>query len=401
MATVFRRVGGDDLYDSDAIRQPGILAHREGLSGERAADQIDPGLNPLIGPRIPVVVRRARLVDLLPLSRINSQFLLDAPYTPDAECDPVKSLLKNVIPGRARSHPRFVATEPDSGQVLCAGQFRVCADDDRWVAEALATNVGVYDAVPVAAELLAHASIVAGLTGTRRVIARATRGTVPEHALLMANFHGYSSETVLESTADQIAPPPGNMIARKQAPSDGWAIHRLYLQSTPKEVQAAEDLVSASWDCGPDGFGGHVTAWLLESPAGLEACVRVLQRRDGRMLLSMMAADGGVDHVGALASWAIHRTARSKTAPIFVSVRGYQGYMVRKLQQIGFQVKGEQSVFVRYTTAQVRTSVITPVFRTVDEGREASPERAPSYYAPLGTNVPTERGAVGEARTTN
>ena len=205
------------------------------------------------------------------------------------------------------------------------------------------------------ARLLAHCAPAAASQGLQRVFASIPDGGPEEACLKEAGFSLYTRETIHRLS---VAPQgPGGAGARgavgfrPQAPSDSWALQRLYMQGTPKLVQQAEGALTGEvgsptlswWE--PDRWIGVV--W---EPAGeVRGAVRVHLGRAGHWMRVTGAGAMAQREQRSLIAQGLRliadRERGGRSAPVYVTVRDYEPGMGGILTGFGFAPYAYRALF--------------------------------------------------------
>lgn len=330
-------------------------------------------------PGVRIAVRRAKVGDLLALSRFSTRYELNQPDSSRSDSDPVRAILHGFLPFWREDRPVFVASAEEERRLLGFVQFRVVGPDQRWIVESIGADAGVYDAEPVIAELVRHAVKTAGLNGVKRLYARLEPECPLQPPMRQVGFTPYGRERVMASGSAPVVPAARGV--RVQEQTDVWAIHQLYLQSTPRDVQYAEALTSHSWDVDAvlrsRGYGCR--GWLVADGHLAVAYARAITRRDAHVV-DVMVLPNHRDVFPALLSSVFRELAAPPSRRVYVVVRHYQSELVSVLEDLGFVTLVEQDVHIRYTTASVRSSVMAAHYSVADVQKEPTAKRVPTFF---------------------
>lgn len=331
------------------------------------------------GPRVSFEVRRARLTDILSLSRVSPRFEMNQPNSSRSDIDPVRASVRRLLPFARDDRRIFVAVAKEGQQLLGFAQFHVVGPDQRWVLESIGTNVGIYESSPVVAELLRHALVDAGLSGVKRLYAHSEPTCPIYQSLREMGFEPFTQETVMGANAVPVKSTGRGVRVQDQA--DVWAIHQLYIHSTPRQVQYAEALTSHSWDVdaivrnGADGCQG----WMIADDYIAIAYARAISRRDAHVL-DFMVVPQHRNVLPDLLATVFRDLSGVSSRRTFVIVRRYQSEYLPILEQQGFVPALEQEVLVKYTTASVRSTMLASGVVAVDPQKETSARRVPTFF---------------------
>ncbi len=378
-------------------RQGDEVAHQAGMHDQAPYRQVpseDVSLAANRGiPSVRIAVRRAGFTDLLSLSRFSSRYELNRLGSSRTDSDPARATLRGYLPFSREDQPVFVATNEEDRRLLGFVQFRVAGPDQRWIAESIGTNAGVYDPEPVVLELVRHAIKAAGLSGVKRLYARLEAECPIQQPMRQIGFTPYGRELVMASPSVPVLPAARGVRLQEQA--DVWAIHQLYLQSTPRDVQYAEALTSHSWDVDAvlrsRGYGCR--GWLVADHHLAVAYARAITRRDAHIVELMVLPDHR-DVLPALLSSVFRELATLPSRLVYVVVRHYQSELAAVLEDLGFVAQTEQEVHIRYTTASVRSSVMAAHYSVADSQKEPAVKRVPTFFQGTVDRYYTQEGVL-------
>jgi len=346
------------------------------------------------GSRLSVVVRGARMRDLLALSRFAPGEELDHPASSRADCDPVRGVFRKWIPFSRCQQPVFVASPESSRRILGYIQSRVVGPDQRWLVQSIGTNTGVYDPEPIVTEMVRHVVQSAGLDGVKRIYARVEPDSALKPSLRESGFSPYSRERIMvASSVPEMASAPG---VRVQEQADVWSIHQLYIQTTPREVQYAEALTSHSWevDAIMRSSGHGCCGWLVTDGYLATGYIRAISRRDAHIVDFMISPEHR-DLFPHLVATAFRYLVSLPSRRTWFVVRDYQSEFIPFLYELGFGIERAQEAHVRYTTAPVRSSVVQGVQSAVNPAKDPAARRVPTFFhGPIDTFCPAKEGEV-------
>lgn len=320
-----------------------------------------------------VSVRSYRLGESAAIQKFPIRYELNNPDSTLDQPQTWRLFTRRLFAGVNSSKPLYVAEDSNSGERLGALQCKQRGADGRWSLRYMNTAYPVDEDPSVAIELLEYAISQAGSCGARRIMARSTVDSPITGALRSVGFTAFGHESVYSLPA--VPPGVSNPNVRTQEKSDGWAIHQLYLQTTPTEVQYAEALTSHEWD--QDLEGRTRRGWLVADKFGLSAYIRVRAYRNLYRADVMFRPES--HEVLPMLLNAMFAVLQSESdRPIYIAVRRYQQELSSVLEVAGFEFQTEQYTLVRYTTASVpmRVSENFELLRTA----EADARRVPSFY---------------------
>ncbi len=365
-----------DQENERTLPQLGIASFAEPLEPVGAAESEHGRSTLTIDPPPSLRVRSFSLIDLPHLLRMPGLIRLDLPDSLVIP-RPARDEISSALPLLRKERPTLVAVA-DSQQVGLV-RFSPRRPDGRWVVSAIATSTGVYSPEPVWEALLGHGVRAAGLRGVRRLFARVPVGHPLSETMRSIGWVPYARETVFR--ADRLAPPsPAKRELRLQEPADTWAIHQLYAASVPRQIQEIEALTSHVWHMNQPRRtrrGIRQTGWLLEESGQLSAYARCTRGpRSG--MIDVVLPPGQGTNLGVLLEGVSAVLRQRRPHPVFCALRTYHLDLRGELIDRGFVEIGEQDLFIRYTTATVRTPAIDPLHFPV-ELRPALPRRVPTF----------------------
>lgn len=380
MATVHRREPGGVIRFPSSLRsqaKPGADEPDVDVPPVNARGPDVPAVGE--GPAVPVEVRRARTRDLIVFPRFGNRYDLNFPETPETEIAPVRSMLRGVFPLTRDEHPVFVASTAGEHRLLGIAMFRVVGPDRRWMATCLHTNAGVYDDEPIVIGLMQHAIQDAGFHGVKRMYAKVDVQSPIRHTFRAMGFAPYGRETILASPSVPVLPAGSSVRTLEQA--DVWAVHQLYLHTTPRDVQYAEAITSHNWDVASihrdRGYDGQ--AWIITRDFVAIAYARAVTHGDAH-IVDFMVAPEWRDLLPDLLAQVFRTLSARPSRRLYVSVRAYQQEEIALLESYGLVRQVEQELNVRYTTASVRSSVLSVEAFARQTVADPATKRVPSFF---------------------
>jgi hypothetical protein len=229
------------------------------------------------------------------------------------------------------------------------------------------------DAVTTWYRLLSEVTKSLGELGVQRLYAQLPAGNGAEEVFRQAGFAAFTHEDIFLLTPEKAAESAaGGMAARPQVTlrrmrkRDAWNVLRLYAAVTPRVVQHAEAMRTTE-----DALGkledwwenSNGVSYLFERNEQLTGIVRITRGRLAswvRLHLHPDASQFADEIIGEM----IALVSKTRTRPIYVGVRDYEGGIRAPLQAAGFVWQMERSLMVKHTTVRVRVPVswLAPVF---------------------------------------
>ena len=343
------------------------------LPGLRAFEPADDQWNNAATEVSGLEIRSYRLLDSQGIGRLPFRYEL---YHPQSDSDQPRTMqlaTRRLFAGDNSSKPLFVAIHSETKTQVGALQCQQSELDERWMLQYIALNRAASRENPVPVAMLEYAIGEAGARGARRIMARSETDSAMTGALRAAGFSAFSHEYIY---ALPVVPAgEASRSVRTQEKSDVWGIHQLYLQTPPRDVQNAEALPSHKWDLDLEGRSRR--GWLMSSRNGPNAYVRVRTSRKFHCL-DVMFEPEAKDALPELLNAVFAALRDESPRPTFVSVRGYQQELATALTGAGFELKTEQLMMVRYTTASSPARVAEG-FELL-RAAESDPRRVPSFY---------------------
>ncbi|CAA9564267.1 MAG: hypothetical protein AVDCRST_MAG70-1911 [uncultured Thermomicrobiales bacterium] len=299
----------------------------------------------------------------------------------------IRSLLP-FSPGRPRV---FVARTRDA--IVGFADFQPTLPDQRWIL----TGLGVVPDVRhqyIRQTLLSRGIVEAGQVGVKRLFVRLAPDNDVYEAAASCGFAPYAEEVVLSTTAPTFRAPTRSL--RMQEPSDTWAIHQLYNQAVPKQVQLAEALTSHRWELPVSraAAGCLVRGWVIDEDHQVIGYARTASSR-GTHVIEVIGTPGRRDVAEALVDGVLASLATRSVRRVYCAVRGYQSELIDLFRGRGFAERWTQRLMVTYTTASVR-SVATEVVPLSAEALERVPRRVPTFLQGNVGPSPERMGISGE-----
>jgi hypothetical protein len=322
-------------------------------------------------------VRPARASDMLGLRDIQDVLRLNQPEELLTGFHPVRRGVAGSLPW-VKTRTRFFVAHVGA-RLVGFVQFDPLLPDQRWVLTAIGANGTEEEKLRIWEALLAHAVIVAGSNGVKRLFARVNDQLAVREALARVGFGAYASETVY-AAFDRL-PPTSAPSLRRQVQTDTWAIHQLYNAAVPRDVQYAEAFTSHRWDVerrpGRVPRHGQMVGWLIEEGHHVIGHVR-LASREGTHVLEIVYHPERREVIDPLLDCALAHVIQQQPRRVYCALRSYQAEATDELERRGFEAMFDQELFVKYTTANVRVPSLESVPLHI-EVREKLPQRVPTF----------------------
>jgi hypothetical protein len=210
--------------------------------------------------------------------------------------------------------------------------------------------------------LLEYLCFAAGQRGVRRLFARVPEGLSEIQVFHDIGFYTFSHEHILGRDLTGNLPFPDAPI-RPQRPKDSWGIQRLYSTLTPRWVQEAEALTSASWDIGVPRLRrrrAREIGYVWEEDDRVVGYLRMTASKDG-YLLKVLTHPNRREVLEPILQYGLAGLSNAGQVQVYSYVREYQSDLSRTLEEMEFNLVGNQSLLVKHTTARVRQWRVAPV----------------------------------------
>lgn len=248
--------------------------------------------------------------------------------------------------------------------------------DITFIAPALAHDS---DAVTTWYRLLAEAARGLGELGCQRIYATVPSGNGAEEVFRQAGFSIFTREQIFFLDTSGVRGLRNGHTVREDAPlfelnlrrmrkRDAWNVLRLYSAVTPRHVQNAEAMLTTEGASGKlDDWWEHMngTSYVLERGGEMAGLVRITRGRLATWVRFHMSPETD-STAGDAVRQTIALIGKTRTRPIYVAVRDYEGGVRAALDGAGFVSRLERSHMVKYTTVRVREPVpwLKPVLET-------------------------------------
>jgi len=320
---------------------------------------------------------RIRWHDLARITALGDRRFLNLPRRPSSSLLPLEAALRQLVP-----------LVPGSGRVVVArlqhqavafAMYSISNPDRRWLLEILGARAGDANAYVAWEAVVAQGIVQAGMEGTKRLYARAARDSDMSPVVRRNGFVPFMGESVLGMLPTSIPAGGQEPGVRRQHRTDVWAIHQLYLATTPAPVQYAEAITSHQWDINQRFSASSVEAgWLVEDGHRVSGYLRAVSRPDGHVLEGMIAPEsrGELDRLLMAAFSELHTMS---PRPVSFIVREYQQEWIDKLINWGFAPQYSHDVLVKYTTVLARSGTSTVLSFPARDLAEPAVKRVPTF----------------------
>ena len=215
----------------------------------------------------------------------------------------------------------------------------------------------------VSARLLLLLDEVCRIAGTKRITGIVAR--VSEQSWLVALFRraGFSvtmREHVFSQSAPFAAAAPDVPGLRLQQKRDAWALHQLYLRSTPQSVRLAEGRTARDWQLrrGSTRLSFQAARWVVENEDGMTGWLTEAPGRSGELRVQIGVAPGCGALARDLVATALGRARERGSASIRSRAPAYMTDARQAFLDCGF-AETERDLVLRRSLA-VRARYLAP-----------------------------------------
>lgn len=210
----------------------------------------------------------------------------------------------------------------------------------------------------------------AGYARIERVFAAVgSRADDLTEVLKQLGFQPYTQQQIWGLPEPSIEAGSALVALRKQHRRDSWSIQQLYTHITPRHVQQAEQRESAAWHLPRPRrrIGWRERGWVLGNDQALDVHMHVLTGPRGHVMRPMF--DPAMRHQAeAVLRYGLSQLNEQRT--VFAVIRAYQAEIGNALEQLGFTLRGEQTLFVKSLVVPQRQTSRVPALLRVEPGLE-------------------------------
>lgn len=187
--------------------------------------------------------------------------------------------------------------------------------------------------------------------------------------LKQLGFQPYTQQQIWMLPEPTIKEGSALVALRRQHRRDAWPIQQLYTRVTPRHVQQAELRQSASWQLPMPRrrIGWRERGWVLGSDQVLNMYIHVLTGPRGHVLRPMFEPEVR-QQAATMLRYALSHMHEPRT--VFAVIRGYQSEIGGALEELGFKLRGEQTLFVKHLVVPQRQAVRVPALLRAEPNLE-------------------------------
>jgi hypothetical protein len=317
------------------------------------------------------MIRAMRLYDVPAVTRLLEEPLAGSPSALDATLRlSVQTLLGACLPASLGSFHNNHKVFVDVGRLRVRGFLHLVRQPGghRWEVVHLCHD-GAGDAAEECSGLIEFECAWAASEGATKITARVREDDDRLSLFHDAGFRQYAQETVLVLSGPPSRIERGHAIpTRPFLASDPWALHRIYVMTTPQGVQFVENLTSnehafpmRSPMLGAT-LGIRITSEVLLRGSDVVAALALVVDRPRHIAELHLAMAPGLDHdVARLLQLRLHRLRRAGVQDVVATVRHYQLEQLTMLRNLGFEPASTRAVMVKHTAAYVNAPILNRV----------------------------------------
>ncbi|HEX6289590.1 MAG TPA: hypothetical protein VFZ66_10395 [Herpetosiphonaceae bacterium] len=187
--------------------------------------------------------------------------------------------------------------------------------------------------------------------------------------LRQLGFQPYTQQQIWMLPEPMIQEGSALMALRRQLRRDAWPIHQLYMRVTPRHVQHAELRQSTSWQLPMPRrrLGWCERGWILGNDQSLQMHIHVLTGPRAHVLRPMFEPEIR-QQAATMLRYALSHISEPRT--VFAVIRGYQSEIGSALEELGFKLRGEQTLFVKHLVVPQRHAVRVPALLRTEPNLE-------------------------------
>lgn len=230
------------------------------------------------------------------------------------------------------------------------------------------------DAVTTWYRLLSEVTNSLGEMGVQRLYAQLPGGNGAEEVFRQSGFSVFTHEDIYLLTPETAAARASGgesarsrITLRRMRKRDAWNVLRLYSAVTPRAIQHAEAMRTTEGALGKlDDWweNSNGVSYLFERNEQLTGIVRITRGRLASWVRLHLHPDAP-QFADEMIAEMIALVSRTRTRPIYVGVRDYEGRVRAPLEAAGFDWQMGRSLMVKHTTVRVRVPVpwLAPVLQ--------------------------------------
>jgi hypothetical protein len=203
---------------------------------------------------------------------------------------------------------------------------------------------------PASCELLERLIVAAGERGAHNLLAEVVEGSEEFDTLRALGFAVYARQDIwrLGGAVNQLAGAAGAPRLRLRESADAFGIQTLYANIVPRLVQQVEP---------PPARRSRGYVYVADD----ETLIYLDIARGPRGILMQPYFHPAAQDVARMLSCFLQGLPERRARPVYFSVRSYQNWLFRPLQEVGFERVAEQAVLVKRLTVRSAQLRLAPV----------------------------------------
>ncbi|MBV9791886.1 MAG: hypothetical protein JOZ51_27110 [Chloroflexi bacterium] len=187
--------------------------------------------------------------------------------------------------------------------------------------------------------------------------------------LKQLGFQPYTTQQIWMLPEPAIQEGSALVALRRQHRRDAWPIHQLYTRVTPRHVQQAELRQSSAWQLPLPRrrLGWRERGWVLGNDQALQMYIHVLTGPRAHVLRPLFEPELR-QQAATMLRYALSHMSEPRT--VFAVIRGYQSEIGGALEELGFKLRGEQTLFVKHLVVPQRQAVRVPALLRTEPNLE-------------------------------
>lgn len=190
-----------------------------------------------------------------------------------------------------------------------------------------------------------------------------TRFDDVSEVLRQLGFQAYAQQRLWMLAEPAIETGSTMRALRRQRSRDAWALHQLYLSLAPRHVQQSEHRQVSAWQLARRSLNYRERGWVLGDDQSLTVHLHVQTGVRGHVL-RLLIAPHLRDQAPTLIRFALSQLTEQR--PVFALVHSYQGEHEAALEELGFTLRGEQTLFVKQLALPTKQPALLPRLRRAD-----------------------------------
>ena len=203
-----------------------------------------------------------------------------------------------------------------------------------------------------------------GARGIERFYAPLPLNSSMAEVFRQLGFHTYAKRHVWRMLAPDVQEGSAMIALRPQQRRDPLAIQRLYESVTPQAVQRAELRSARSWQLPVVGapYGVRQRSWVLGRDGRDDVLRAALHLWLGSRaaVVQLLIEPEERNLASAILRFGLTQVAAAHQGSVYILVPEYHAELETPLYELGFEYLGEQQLFMKTTTVNIRKHLLRP-----------------------------------------